>query len=320
MVRKVRFQTIYRPIGAGNDTAAGLTNGMSVSYTSRSHSDGGGLFIEAPNIEITVPDNWGGSTLSMAQQANVPDADSPRASYLTPLGEPITMNIVIKAHGNIDTYYQLRDRFTRTWGVGLFTVNIKTGDYHGGNQFIDGYFSSIAFDEFRTQNDVSGTAVFTPTTPWYFQYGGYADRLPFGDCPVLGGKPTIDSEGYAMINTNFVSFRRIYPQNTGSPLGIKIVSADYSDPLHIVTTHILPEDIFQEGIAKSCSLIDSCLTTYDDNGQVIDNFDLLPAGMLAFGLNPNTKVKLFHYAEKYGVPDAFPNYPVPPIEPDDGKY
>lgn len=309
MVRKVRLQTIVRPIGAGNDVAANTLLGRSVSYTSDDHSAGGGLSIEAPNIEITVPDNWGANTLSMAQQTNVSDTDSPRASYLTPLGEPITMNIVIKAHGNIDTYYQLRDKFTRTWGNGLFTLNVKTGKYHGGDQFIDGYFSSIDFDEFRTANDISGTAVFTPTTPWYFQYGDMSDvgGLPFGDCPVFRGKPIIDTEGYAMINTNFVAARKIFLKNTGSPLGIKIIHADYSDPLHVVTTHILPEDIFQDDLAESCSLVDSCLTTYNNDGQVVDNFDLLPAGILAFGLNPNARVELFHYAETYSIMDLFSN-------------
>lgn len=316
MVRNVRFKPVFRPTGAGGDASRAIYS-FSVSYTSRNHSVGGGMDIEAPNIEVTVPDNWGANTLSIVQQKDSGGDDSvTNGIYLSPLGEPITMNIIIKAHGNIDTYYKLRDRFVRMWGSGLFTVNIYTGKYHGGDQYIDGYFSSIDFDEFRTSNDVSGTAVFTPITPWYFEYAPGKESLPFGDCPVIGGKPRIDEEGYAMINCNFVEFRRIYPVSNASAPGIKVVSADPSDPLHVNIDHILPEDIL--GVtATSCSLCGSYITTYDDNGATVDRFDLLPRGVLGFGLDPKTEVRYFHYAETYSAPDAFPNIEFPPPSSDD---
>lgn len=315
MVRKVKFKTSFTPLSSAGDPANGIHYNASASYTSRYHSSGGGLNIEAPNIEVTVPDNWGGNTLSPVQQQQ--DSNN-KIGYFSPLGSPITMNIIIKAHGNIDNYYKLRDKFVRTWGTGLFTVNIITGNYHGGNQCIDGYFSSIDFDEFRSSNDVSGTAVFTPTTPWYFDYADGNESLPFGDCPVLGGKPTIDSEGYAMINTNFAEFRRIYPvKDEGvAASGIKIISANYDDPLHTDTTLILPEDIFHDGIATSCSLFGSYITTYDDNGAAIDQFDILPQGLLAIGLNPKTKVRRFHYSETYAAKDAFPDHEFGPVVDD----
>lgn len=305
MVRKVKFKTAFRALATAGDYGGRIHYNTSASYTSYNHSSGGGLSIESPNIEVTVPDNWGGNTLSPVQQ---PDHDD-KIGYLSPLGSSITMNIIIKAHGNIDNYYKLRDRFVRTWGAGIFTVNIFTGLYHGGEQYIDGYFSSIDFDEFRSPNDVSGTAVFTPITPWYFEYADGRDSQPFGNCPVIGGKPKIDKDGYAMINTNFAEFRRIYPVKDEGTFasGIKIISAKYNDPLHTDTDLILPEDIFHGGIATSCSLVDTYLTTYDDNGAVIDQFDILPKGLLAIGLNPKTKVRRFHYAETYAAPDAFPD-------------
>lgn len=303
MVRKVIFQNIFRLVGAGSDPASEKMFAAAIPYTSDNHSAGGGLSIAAPNIEITVPDNWGANTLSMIQ--NEGDSGTSNISSLVPLGDAITMNIVIKAHGNINTYYRLRDMFVRTWGTGVFTVNIQTGDYYGGNQFIDGYFSSIEFDEFRSSNDVSGTGVFTPITPWYFQYGKFNETLRFGDCPVFSGKPKIDSEGYAMINTNFISAITINLKKSDNPSGIKIISADYADPIKVHYTHILPEDIFP-GDSGSCSILDSQLYARDEHGLLTTSLEL-PTGILAFGLNPNATVKLFHYSEKYTMADMFPD-------------
>ena len=317
MVRKVSFRPAYRVNGAGGDAGYKIYT-FSASYTSSNHSAGGGMSVEAPNIEVTVPDNWGGNTLSIEQQrASHWDDSLTNGTYMSPLASPITMNIIIKAHGNIDTYYKLRDRFVRMWGSGIFAVNIFTGNYHGGSQSVDGYFSSIDFDEFRTSNDISGTAVFTPITPWYFEYANTIERLPFGDCPVLGGKPRIDEEGYAILNCNFVEFRRIYPLENTKALGIKIISADPSDPLHIQVDHVLPVDIFGGGIAKSCSLCGSYITTYDDNGVAVDQFDLLPKGILGIGLDPRTKVRYLHYSETYTTPEVFPDIEFPD-NPDDG--
>lgn len=318
MVRIVRFKPAFRVNGAGGDAGLAIYS-FAATYTSRNHSAGGGMTVEAPNIEVTVPDNWGGNTLSIAQQHLINENDNfpLHGTYMSPLASSITMNIIIKAHGNIDTYYKLRDRFVRMWGSGIFTVNIFTGNYHGGNQYVDGYFSSIDFSEFRTSNDVSGTAVFTPITPWYFEYSNGDERLPFGDCPVLGGKPRIDGEGYAILNCNFVEFRRIYPVKGAKADGIKIISADPSDPLHINVENIMSIDIGLNNIA-SCSLCGSYITTYDDNGVVVNQFDLLPKGLLGIGLDPRTKVRFLHYSETYTAPAVFPDKNIPPLPgPDD---
>ena len=97
MVRKVRFKPVFRPTGAGADSSRAVYS-FTASYTSRNHSVGGGMDIMAPNIEVTVPDNWGANTLAIVQQKDSGGDDSvTNGIYLSPLGEPITMNIIIKA-------------------------------------------------------------------------------------------------------------------------------------------------------------------------------------------------------------------------------
>lgn len=312
MVRQVYFRSIAKPAGAGAYGAQGITGYMdNVLYTSPDHSLGGDIMLHSPNVEITVPENWGASTQSMVEESD--DAVDEVAitqrigTYYTQLGDPIDLNILFKSHGNIDTYYKLRDRFQRLWGAGEFTLIIKTGDYHGGKQCINGYISSFTFDEFRSQNDVIGTATFTPITPWFFTYGNSPSVLvPFEKCPTIGGTAVPTDDGFYMINTRYVGAYRIRIPITDkdTPL-FKFNHVNTGDPMDWQTS--IYNYQFFDTVAHvehtatnidSFSIYNNTIYARDVNSNIITSLTM-PSGLLGFGLPAGSQVGLFDYAEAY---------------------
>lgn len=298
MVRQVYFQTIPKIGAAGALSDINASGQISVCYTTDQHEKGGGTLLKAPNVEITVPDNWGGNTL-VSKDVMDGDNNANGITYVEPMADSFSLNIIMKANGNINTYYKLRDQFLRLWGMGEFTVIIKTFDGQGGKQCVDGYISNFVFDEFRSGNDVSGSATFTPTTPWYFEFArpdSEQFNRKFSECPVYNGTPDIDSEGYTMIQARFVEAYYIY--NAGS-MGFKFNSINIGDPLGAISTYILPDDFIET--PTSYSIMSGYVYAKDEYSNVIGRI-ALPKGVVAFGMDGNAIVRDLHYAETY---DAF---------------
>lgn len=233
MVRKVFFRTLISPMSAGHSD--NQTNERTFLYTAERHgAHGSGLSLASPNIEITVPDTWGGTTLSMQK------VEKGAGHYFTALAENISLNILFMAGGNINKYYQLRDRFTRMWGVGEFELGIKTGDYHGGMQWVKGYLSDISFNEFRTNSDVKATATFVPTTPWYFTYSQWGEMLPLSSLPLISGEAGDTAGVGTIINCNFFECERIV-----GATGFAFRSVDKANPHYLTEIDVNPSDFAQ---------------------------------------------------------------------------
>lgn len=230
MVRKVFFRTLIEPMSAGyylNETSE-----QTFLYTAEQHgAHGSGLSLVSPNVEITVPDTWGGTTLSMQK------IDKGVGHYFTALAENISLNLLFMAGGDINKYYQLRDRFTRMWGTGEFELGIKTGDYHGGMQWVKGYLSTISFNEFRTNSDVKAVATFVPTTPWYFTYSQWDKLLPLNRLPLLRGEAGDTGGVGTTINCNFFECERIVGAN-----GLVFSSIDKANQHYMTEVEVHPSD------------------------------------------------------------------------------
>lgn len=230
MVRKVFFRTLIEPMSAGYNT--NLTSERTFLYTAEQHgAHGSGLSLVSPNIEITVPDTWGGTTLSMQK------VDKGVGHYFTALADNISLNILFMAGGNINKYYQLRDRFARMWGSGEFELGIQTGDYHGGMQWVKGYLSTISFNEFRTNSDVKATATFVPTTPWYFTYSQWNKLLPLSSLPLVSGEAGDSAGAGTTINCNFFECTRIVGAK-----GLVFRSIDKSNQHYMTEVDVHPSD------------------------------------------------------------------------------
>ena len=230
MVRKVFFRTLIEPMSAGYNT--NLTSERTFLYTAKQHgAHGSGLSLVSPNIEITVPDTWGGTTLSMQK------IDKGVGHYFTALADNISLNILFMAGGNINKYYQLRDRFARMWGAGEFELGIQTGDYHGGMQWVKGYLSTISFNEFRTNSDVKATATFVPTTPWYFTYSQWDKLLPLSSLPLVSGEAGDSAGAGTTINCNFFECTRIVGAK-----GLVFRSIDKSNQHYMTEVDVRPSD------------------------------------------------------------------------------
>lgn len=230
MVRKVFFRTLIEPMSAGYNLNE--TSEQTFLYTAEQHgAHGSGLSLVSPNIEITVPDTWGGTTLSMQK------VDKGVGHYFTALAENISLNILFMAGGDINKYYQLRDKFARMWGAGEFELGIKTGDYHGGMQWVKGYLSTISFNEFRTNSDVKATATFVPTTPWYFTYSQWGKLLPLSSLPLLKGEAGDLGGVGTTINCNFFECERIVGAN-----GLVFSSIDKANQHYMNEVEVHPSD------------------------------------------------------------------------------
>lgn len=233
MVRKVFFRTLISPMSAGHSD--NQTNERTFLYTAEQHgAHGSGLSLVSPNIEITVPDTWGGTTLSMQK------VEKGAGHYFTALAENISLNVLFMAGGDINKYYQLRDRFARMWGSGEFELGIKTGDYHGGMQWVKGYLSDISFDEFRTNSDVKATATFVPTTPWYFAYSQWGKMLPLSSLPLISGEAGDTAGVGTIINCNFFECERIV-----GATGFAFRSIDKANPHYLTEIDVNPSDFSQ---------------------------------------------------------------------------
>lgn len=230
MVRKVFFRTLIEPMSAGYNLNE--TSEQTFLYTAEQHgAHGSGLSLVSPNIEITVPDTWGGTTLSMQK------IDKGVGHYFTALAENISLNILFMAGGDINKYYQLRDRFTRMWGAGEFELGIYTGDYHGGMQWVKGYLSTISFNEFRTNADVKATATFVPTSPWYFTYSQWGKLLPLSSLPLLKGEAGDLGGVGTTINCNFFECERIV-----GTTGLVFSSIDKANQHYMTDVKVHPSD------------------------------------------------------------------------------
>ena len=230
MVRKVFFRTLIEPMSAGYNT--NLTSERTFLYTAEQHgAHGSGLSLVSPNSEITVPDTWGGTTLSMQK------IDKGVGHYFTALADNISLNVIFMAGGDINKYYQLRDRFARMWGAGEFELGIQTGDYHGGMQWVKGYLSTISFNEFRTNSDVKATATFVPTTPWYFTYSQWDKLLPLSSLPLVSGEAGDSSGAGTTINCNFFECARIVGAK-----GLVFRSIDKSNQHYMTEVDVRPSD------------------------------------------------------------------------------
>lgn len=230
MVRKVFFRTLIEPMSAGYNLNE--TSEQTFLYTAEQHgAHGSGLSLVSPNVEITVPDTWGGTNLSMQK------IDKGVGHYFTALAENISLNVLFMAGGDINKYYQLRDRFTRMWGAGEFELGIKTGDYHGGMQWVKGYLSTISFNEFRTNSDVKATATFVPTTPWYFTYSQWGKLLPLSSLPLISGEAGDTGGVGTTINCNFFECERIVGAN-----GLVFSSIDKANQHYMTDVEVHPSD------------------------------------------------------------------------------
>lgn len=295
MVRQVYFQTIPKVGAAGAASDINASTQVRVGYTTDQHEIGGGTLLKAPNVEITVPENWGGNTL-VSKDVIDSDNNANGITYVEPMADSFSLNIIMKANGNINTYYKLRDQFLRLWGMGEFTVIIKTSDDQGGKQCVDGYISNFVFNEFRSGNDVSGSATFTPTTPWYFEFAipdGEQFNRKFSECPVYGGTPDVDSEGYTMIQARFVEAYHIH--NVGS-MGFKFNSINLGDPTGRRSTYIVPDDFFKT--PTSYVIMNGYVYAKGESDNFIGRI-ALPKGVIAFGMDGNAIVRDLHYAETY---------------------
>lgn len=233
MVRKVFFRTLIEPMSAGHTD--NQTNEQTFLYTAERHgAHGVGLSLASPNVEITVPDTWGGTTLSMQK------IEKGAGHYFTALAENISLNILFMAGGDINKYYQLRDRFARMWGSGEFELGIKTGDYHGGMQWVKGYLSTISFNEFRTNSDVKATATFVPTTPWYFSYSQWGKMLPLSSLPLISGEAGDTAGVGTVINCNFFECERIVGAK-----GFAFRSIDKANQHYLSEVDVNPSDYSQ---------------------------------------------------------------------------
>lgn len=233
MVRKVFFRTLISPMSAGHSD--NQTNERTFLYTAEQHgAHGSGLSLVSPNIEITVPDTWGGTTLAMQK------VEKGAGHYFTALAENISLNILFMAGGDINKYYRLRDRFARMWGSGEFELGIKTGDYHGGMQWVKGYLSDISFNEFRTNSDVRATATFVPTTPWYFTYSQWGKMLPLSSLPLISGEAGDTAGVGTIINCNFFECERIV-----GAAGFAFRSVDKANPHYLTEIDVNPADFSQ---------------------------------------------------------------------------
>lgn len=204
-------------------------------YTAEQHgAHGSGLSLVSPNVEITVPDTWGGTTLAMQK------VDKGAGHYFTALAENISLNILFMAGGDINKYYQLRDRFARMWGAGEFELGIYTGDYHGGMQWVKGYLSTISFNEFRTNSDVKATATFVPTTPWYFTYSQWGKLLPLSGLPLVSGEAGDTAGLGTTINCNFFECEQIVGAS-----GIIFRSIDKANQHYFAEVKVQPDDFEQ---------------------------------------------------------------------------
>ena len=298
MVRQVRFQTLLRPSATGSLSGTSSV-GMRVSYTHDVHgqnlTDKDYLMLKAPNIEITVPDNWGGSTLS---RENVEEGEN--FNHYNEIGDSIELNIIFMANGNIDKYYQLRDRFMRTWESGEFTLNLYTGNYHGGDQYVNGYLSNISFEEFRTNSNVIGHATFTPTSPWFFQYGFYGNEtgLAWGSCPTIYG--TIGSRGNGTtLKTNYIAASTI--TNIGD--GMVFISTNYNDPQRTWKTTVTADDF--DTAPSYYEISDGFIYAYDKTIGLIGTMSI-PDGLISVSMPSDAKVFMLQYAEQYSVLDTIP--------------
>ena len=233
MVRKVFLRTLISPMSAGHSD--NQTYERTFPYTAEQHgAHGSGVALVSPNIEITVPDTWGGTTLSMQK------VEKGAGHYFTALAENISLNILFMAGGDINKYYQLRDRFARMWGAGEFELGIKTGDYHGGMQWVKGYLSDISFNEFRTNSDVKATATFVPTTPWYFAYSQWGKMLPLSSLPLISGEAGDTAGVGTIINCNFFECERIV-----GATGFAFRSVDKANPHYLTEIEVNPSDFAQ---------------------------------------------------------------------------
>lgn len=233
MVRKVFFRTLISPMSAGHSD--NQTNERTFLYTAERHGvHGSGLSLVSPNVEITVPDTWGGTTLSMQK------VDKGAGHYFTAVAENISLNVLFMAGGDITKYYQLRDRFARMWGTGEFELGIYTGDYHGGMQWVKGYLSEISFNEFRTNSDVKATATFVPTTPWYFTYSQWGKMLPLSSLPLISGEAGDTAGVGTIINCNFFECERIV-----GATGFSFRSIDKANQHYLSEVDVQPADFAQ---------------------------------------------------------------------------
>lgn len=233
MVRKVYFRTLIEPMSAGYDI--NQTSERTFLYTAEQHgAHGSGLSLASPNVEITVPDTWGGTTLSMQK------VEKGAGHYFTALAENISLNILFMAGGDINKYYQLRDKFSRMWGAGEFELGIYTGDYHGGMQWVKGYLSTISFNEFRTNSDVKATATFVPTTPWYFTYSQWGKMLPLSKLPLISGEAGDTAGLGTTINCDFFECVRIVGAK-----GLVFRSVDKANQHYLSEVTVQPDDFEQ---------------------------------------------------------------------------
>ena len=299
MVRKVYFQTLPKGNAAGADADSNVRILTRIKYSNSDHTTGGGTKLDSNNIEITVPDSWGSNTLSVESVVDT-ENNATGMFYAKPLADSFSINVIIKANGNIERYYKLRDKFLRLWGTGEFTIILESYDGHGGKQCANGYLSSFVFDEFRSAHNVTAKATFTPTTPWFFEYANQILRDSteidpierFGDCDVLRGHPLVDNEGYSMISCNFFEVLRV---SEVGDLGFKFNCIDLADPISSSSIYILPDDF--ESVPDSYTLIAGYVYAWADStliGRVA-----LPQGIVAFGMQPNAIVDSVHYSETY---------------------
>ena len=288
MARSVYFTTLQKNTGAGSFNPIAI--GSVVPYSANELGDNGvGIQPVAPNIQITVPENWGGSNQSPStQEGSIVTSYSQKA-------ENISLNVNIMANGDINRYYQLRDRFMRMWGAGEFTLTVSSGSYHGGKQSVNGYLSTISFDEFRSQDNVKCAATFVPTSPWFFTYGAPSIVVDnkLGDLPTING-PLSSTDG--ILKTSYMNITRI----SGAGVeGLTFYSDDLGNARSMVTTRILPDDF--DSFPTMYTIMDGTIYAYDDS--LLIGTMTVPDGLIGFKANMGARVEMVQYAERYEIRD-----------------
>lgn len=289
MARSVYFQTLQKNTGAGSFYS--VSTGSSVKYSADGLGmDGVGITPAAPNIQITVPDNWGGLTQSPLS------LEGSTVTSFTQKADNVSLNVNIMANGDIDRYYQLRDRFMRMWGAGEFTITVKSGDYHGGSQSVNGYLSSVSFDEFRSQSNVKCSATFVATSPWLFTYGTQSIVVDkkLGDLPTIKG-PLSTTDG--ILKTSYLNITNI---REAGVTGLTFYSDDLGNARSRLITRILPED-FDE-FPSIYTIMDGVVYAYGE-GSVLLGTMTVPDGLIGFSADMNAKVEMVQYAEQYEIRD-----------------
>lgn len=300
-VRKITFLTSYKAISAGSgiDTVGGLNASFSANVLGEHGADN--IDICAPNIQITVPDNWGDSV-----QSPVAEEDGGISSFKQ-TASSFDLTVIFKADGDIKKYYQLFDGFTRTWANGLFTIEVNTGSFHGGKQYVDGYISNMTHDEFRTNADVFGKATFVPTSSWYFKFGNDSDSVKFGDCPLNNGKTVSTVSGVKGIPTSLFEVQNL--QNL-SAAGIKFYCADPGDSFFETTFTIAPNDFAKSPAPVHYDIVDGIMYGHGaQDGTDSDGSPLFPSSgqvalpkyMTGVTMNADATAKSFKYCEQYAT-------------------